>query len=73
MKQYAVLKIPTGLLGSFLNGSDPAVLMLDKTFDTSWEADDYLVSKKSISGYFYFKWFISEKELDMVLDKEEEA
>lgn len=73
MKNYAVLKIQAANLGAFLTGSDHAALMLDKTFETSWEAQEYVNSKKEISDIFYFIWFVSETELAMFTYEEEES
>lgn len=75
MKHYAVLKIEADKLDSFIDGSDNAVLMIDATFETSWEAQEYINSKqqkplisylirKEFPDFFYFIWFVAEHEIE---------
>lgn len=72
MKQYAVLKISVEHVDSFLNSNAPAALMLDSTFETLNEAQEHVRIMRKISSWHYFVWFLTEPELVMFLDKEEE-
>lgn len=84
MKHYAVLKIKSDKLDSFLDGSDQAALMIDETFETSWEAQEYINSRqknslvsyfirKEVPDYFYLIWFVAETEIARFSYNEDEG